>query len=261
MRKVLFLLIPIIFCHDAFSQECFLYYPDHSNARMEYNSYTNNKLTSTSVATYSFENEGLDTIAVTVNSEVFDLKGKSIGSGQSENMCIKGFYYVSNLPSVKFTFMSTGLLMSFGGNIWREWPTTIKVGDTLRDYTSVITVYNERTSPEELIFSTLFYGFAATLLVYALEPKLSYTMQTNVSDRRVEAIEDITAISDTFKCYKITEYNISTTLTPGGKPKKSSKIIKSRMISWYAANVGLVRSESYDNEGNLCGYTLLTGLK
>ena len=143
MKKFIFFLLSILLSLEIYSQDCHLYYPDHSDAILEYNHYKNNKLASTSLDKFTFENKGLDTIAVTVKTEMFDLKGKSIVTNISKNMCVKGFYYMSNIPSMKFTHLPTGLLMTTGGNIWQEWPTTLNVGDTLRGYKTLLFLYFE----------------------------------------------------------------------------------------------------------------------
>ena len=80
--------------------------------------------------------------------------------------------------------------------------------------------------------------------------KLSYSIC--ISKRKVEAIEDITSPAGTFSCYKITS---------DIELKKEGKNLSAKSAEWYAKNVGIVRSESYNPNGKLTQYTLLTDFK
>jgi hypothetical protein len=76
-------------------------------------------------------------------------------------------------------------------------------------------------------------------------------MTISISNRKVEAVENITTPAGTFECFKIS-YDIAT---------KMMINVKMKGVEWYAKKVGLVKSESYNNDGKLMGSTLLTGLK
>ena len=71
-----------------------------------------------------------------------------------------------------------------------------------------------------------------------------------VTDRKVEARESYTTPVGTFDCIKLSQ-KVSTKI--GIKVEASSR-------EWYAEEVGLVRSESYDKKGKLTGYSELTML-
>ncbi|MDP3913399.1 MAG: hypothetical protein Q8R96_06655 [Bacteroidota bacterium] len=77
-------------------------------------------------------------------------------------------------------------------------------------------------------------------------------MSANVTNRKVEAIEDITVKAGTFKGYKFTSEVNSTVM--GMK-------VNSKNTDWYAKGVGTVRTESYDKNGKLQSYTELIELK
>ena len=76
-------------------------------------------------------------------------------------------------------------------------------------------------------------------------------MSVSITNRKVEAVENITTPAGTFECYKIT-YDVAT---------KMMINVKMKATEWYAKNVGMVKSESYTSDGKLAGSTLLTGLK
>jgi len=69
-----------------------------------------------------------------------------------------------------------------------------------------------------------------------------------ITDRKVEQRENISTTAGTFDCIVLTQ-TIST--------KMMIKITASSK-EWYAENVGMVRSESYNKKGKLMGYSELT---
>lgn len=76
-------------------------------------------------------------------------------------------------------------------------------------------------------------------------------MTVNITDRKVVGQETITTPAGTFECYKLTQTTEVKMML--GKTFSS--------VEYYAEGVGIVRSETYDNNGNLDGYMVLTGLK
>jgi hypothetical protein len=78
------------------------------------------------------------------------------------------------------------------------------------------------------------------------------TMNFKITDRKVEAIEDITTDAGTFSCYKMSQ---NTTMNMGF----INKTFKS--IDWIAENVGSVRSESYNESGKLQSYRVLKSIE
>lgn len=73
-------------------------------------------------------------------------------------------------------------------------------------------------------------------------------MKVDVTDRKVEAKEKVTTPAGTFDAYKIS-YNVK---------MKMIMNRESKAVDYIAEDVGLVRSESYNGNGKLVGYTLLT---
>lgn len=71
-----------------------------------------------------------------------------------------------------------------------------------------------------------------------------------VSNRKVEAREKITTPAGEFDCILLSQ-DVST---------KMLMEIKGTSKEWYAANIGLVRSESYSKRGKLLSYSELTKL-
>jgi hypothetical protein len=77
------------------------------------------------------------------------------------------------------------------------------------------------------------------------------TMVVKIYDRKVEAIEDMTTPAGTFSCYKMTQ-TVET--------KTMFKVV-AKSTDWVAKKIGTVRSESYDKDGKLMSYMVMTGLK
>lgn len=77
-------------------------------------------------------------------------------------------------------------------------------------------------------------------------------MSADITNRKVEAIEDITVTGGTFKCYKFSgDVN---TVAMGIK-------VQAKTIEWFAKGIGTVKTESYDKKGNLTGRTELVEVK
>lgn len=76
-------------------------------------------------------------------------------------------------------------------------------------------------------------------------------MSVDVTDRKVEGKESIITPAGTFETFKVT-YKVRT------KMMMSSE---GNSVDYIAEDVGLVRSETYNKNGKLVGYTLLTSYK
>lgn len=77
-------------------------------------------------------------------------------------------------------------------------------------------------------------------------------MSADVTNRKVEAIEDITVKAGSFKTYKFSSEVSSSVM--GIK-------VNTKGIDWYAKGVGIIKSESYDKNGKLLSRTELIELK
>lgn len=81
---------------------------------------------------------------------------------------------------------------------------------------------------------------------------VSMKMSAAVTNRKVEAIEDISVTGGTFKCYKFSgDVN---TVAMGIK-------VQAKTIEWFAKGIGTVKSESYDKKGEMTGRTELVEIK
>jgi hypothetical protein len=77
-------------------------------------------------------------------------------------------------------------------------------------------------------------------------------ISADVTNRKVEAIEDISVSGGSFKCYKFSSDVLSVAM--GIK-------VQGKSVEWYAKGVGIVKSESYDKKGTLTSRTELIEVK
>jgi hypothetical protein len=77
-------------------------------------------------------------------------------------------------------------------------------------------------------------------------------MSAQVTNRKVEAIEDVTVKAGTFKGYKFSSEVNSSAM---------GIRVKSNNLDWYAKGVGIVKTENYDKNGKLQSRTELVELK
>ncbi len=97
-----------------------------------------------------------------------------------------------------------------------------------------------QTLPDSFIEMALKMGF------------VNLKMTANVTNRLVEAIEDISVSGGSFKCFKLS--SDVNTVALGIK-------IQAKSIEWYAKGIGVVKSENYDKKGNLTGRTELVEVR
>jgi hypothetical protein len=78
-------------------------------------------------------------------------------------------------------------------------------------------------------------------------------MKINITNRVVASQESVTTAAGTFNCYKITQDFKMENIVMG-----MTIPITMKSIEYYAAGTGMVKSQSFDKNGKLAGYTLLT---
>ena len=66
--------------------------------------------------------------------------------------------------------------------------------------------------------------------------------EISLTDQQCLAIEDVTVPAGTFKCHKVTQTSTATVMR---------RTTTTKTISWYAPNIGTVKSEVYDEKNKL----------
>lgn len=77
------------------------------------------------------------------------------------------------------------------------------------------------------------------------------TMETYITDRKIENKETIETDAGSFECLKMSQTT---------EVKNKLLNMKTTSKEWFLPGFGVVRSESYDKKGKLTGYTVLTSL-
>ena len=226
------LLLIAVFCYSSIAaliaQDCPMYYPDKENTQMEYKQYDKKgSLSGSSIQKITGIKKSAGSTEVAVSSESFDAKGKSLGTANLKVRCEGGIFYIdmSNYLNQQSTEDYKDMEMSVeGGNL--EMPSSMKAGDLLKD------------GDLKIAFST---GGMTVM-----------NMSVSITNRKIEAVENLTTPAGTFECYKIS-YDIATKMMGIGAKMKG--------VEWYAKGVGMVKSESYTKDAKLQGSTVLNAMK
>jgi hypothetical protein len=195
---------------------------------MEYKQYDKKGgLSGSSIQKITAIKKSASSTEVAVSSESFDAKGKSMGTANLKARCEGGIFYIdmTNYLNQQSTQDYKDMEMTVeGGNL--EMPSGMKAGDVLKD------------GDMKMSFSSS----GMTVM----------NMAVSITNRKVEAVENITTPAGTFECYKIS-YDIATKMMGIG--------VKMKGIEWYAKGVGMVKSESYSKDAKLQGSMILSSLR
>ena len=228
MKKIITLTLVVFaaLSNGAFAQ-CNEFYQINEGSNWELETYNaKGKLSGRNqqhVTQYTKTGDGFNT---TINSIMFNEKGKELMNGNLEMKCAGGTIYIDMrnfIPEQQLKNMGSYEMTIESENL--EIPSKLTIGETLKDGSINMTATN---SP------------------------LPMKMTVNITDRKVEGKESITTPAGTFDCYKISsKANFKNQMGVTMNFQFSS-------IEWLAPKVGIVKSESYDKNGKMNGYTILT---
>jgi hypothetical protein len=228
MKKSILILTFCCFSYaGVLAQDCPTYYPDMVNAQLEYKHYDKKGgLAGSSIQKVTDIKKSAGSTEISVTVESFDAKGKSQGSANLKARCTGGVYYIDMKNYMNQQSMESYKDMEMkieGGNL--EMPSSMKAGDILKN------------GDMKMSFSSS----GMTIM----------TMTINISNRKVEVVENLTTPAGTFECYKIS-FDVAT---------KMMVNVKTHGVEWLAKGVGMVKSETYSTDGKLLGSSVLTALK
>lgn len=209
----------------AYAQDCKNYYYLQNNKTVEMSIYNKKgAVTGRQVYTVSDVKNNGSGVTGSVNSEMFDKKGKSIAKGQLELACNNGIMMIDMkmmLPTTQQEQYAKADVKA--DKIYIEYPASMKAGDQLKDATLNMTIDHSG---------------------------MTQTVNMVVSDRKVESKESVTTTAGTWDCYKInfkTKMNIKTMGV--GIPMNFDG------TEWFAPGFGIVKTESKH------GTTAITAIK
>jgi len=207
-----------------------MFIPQRKDAQLEYTQYNaDDKVIGSSVQRITDLRQIPNGVEATVNIERMDMGGETLNDMDIQVKCENGIYYLDMSSIIDQQSMQgmqgmEDMQVSIeGGNL--ELPSNLKAGDVLKGGEMTISIASG----------------GMTIM----------NMNFTIGDRKVEAVEDMTTPAGTFSCYKVS-YVMSMQMMGN---------MKTKGIDWFAKDVGVVRSESYSNDGKLASYTLLTSLK
>jgi hypothetical protein len=211
----------------GFAQDCNQYYNNLENAQLVYKNFDKkDKLSGTSVQKIKQVTRDAGSVMALIESQYFDNKGNSQGSTELHVKCEGGIIYLDMKNYLNQQSMESFKDMEMkieGGSL--EMPSKPKEGEILKGGDMKISCLSNGT------------------------PVM--TMAISITNRKVEAIQDVTTEAGTFKCYKIS-FDIST---------KMMFNVKGKGVEYYNDEVGIVRTESYSASGDFMGYMVLTSIK
>lgn len=228
MKNLLSFIFVFIYCAGFSQSNCKPYVPITKGTTWEVTSYSpKDKVTGT--VTYNLidvtvsENKSVFSISATT----FDKKGEQTYFNSYEATCVNGIF------EFDMAFMIDGEAMEAYKDM------DVDVDATKFEIPSIDAEPGTNLKNGMLTIKVASSGMTI------------FKMIVNVTDRRVETKEDLTTPAGTFSCLKLSQ-NINTKMG-FVKVDASSK-------EWYAENIGMVRSESYNKKGKLMGYDILTKL-
>ncbi|UII29002.1 hypothetical protein LVD15_11405 [Fulvivirga maritima] len=221
MNKNLILLICILMGSTAAFSQCNPYYTFEKGKKWEITDYTpKDKKTGKQVYEIIELEEESNGWKATLHFETYDKKDKETMSKDVEMACEDG---VIEMDMTRFIPAETLTTME-NMNITVEMESI--------DWPSNLSVGQELGDGAIHIKSSMF------------------NFSTTITDRKVVSKETVTTPAGTFECYKVAYKIIS----------KSFMTMEMSGVDYIAENVGVVKTESYDNKAKLTGYTMLTSL-
>lgn len=225
--RLLFVLLFSLSMLPANGQSCEPYYPMDEGDSWELSSYNpKDKLQGVSKHKIISRTGSGDHIEATVKAEHYDKKDKMTQEMEYDLICKDGQFTVDMRSLLNPEQMAGMQNMEFtveSDNL--AFPPSLSPGQTLPD-----------ASVDVSINST----------------GLKMGLGVRITNRKVLANEKMTTSAGTFDCYVITQ-DVESIMMMGIKIRGTSK-------TWFAKDAGAVRTESYNKNGKLMGYEVLTAI-
>jgi hypothetical protein len=187
------------------------------------------KVTASTKTLYSKVTKSGAAVSVTANQENFDKKGKLSTKSEFTIACSAGvlnFDMKMMMPQQQADSYKDFDLTMEGNNL--EYPAELVIGSMMKD--ADVKFKCKTKEGNEM-------------------PLMNFSVK--VTNRKIEAKESVTTPAGTFECYKITENGEVKTLFT----------IKTKSTTWFSPEAGVVKTESYKENGKFVGKTEMTELK
>lgn len=212
--KTIFLIFVLTAATNIYSQKCDGFYYLQNNKTVEMIS-TDKKGKPATKLLYHISDvkSSGGTVTSTVNSELYDMKGKLISKAGNIIQCKGGVMMMDMkmfIPSGQQAQMGT--VTATEAEAYIEYPANMKVGDALKDGTFKMD--------------------------YKTQSGLAGFISVDITNRKVDGKESVTTTAGTWECFRITYHS-----------KVNIKMlinipINADVTEWYAPGFGVVKSEA-----------------
>ncbi len=227
MKKIMYFIAVLLFGFiKTFSQNCESYYPVNVGVTWEITNYdTKNKVESIQRSKIISSEHSKGGLLVTIEVTSFDAKEKQTSKQTFTTFCENGKFTIDMKAFMNPESMQSGDVQFQFEASDMEIPAGLKTGQKLPD--------------------------AWLKISMQMEGMPAMNVQTiNIVNRMVEGFESMTTPAGYFECVKMSQ----------DTEIKSMFTMKMKSVTWYSLNVGIVKSETYDNKGKLQGYSILTAI-
>lgn len=228
MKKIILAISAVLLTVSLFAQNCEAYIPFQVGKKVTTESYDDkDKLTGSSTMKVIAINEVDGKQEIVVESENFDKKGESQGTGQFQYYCNGDVFEMDMKTMIDQEQMSGFEDMTIEYTVNNlAYPRVLTAGMTLND------------------------GFVEMVI---LNQGIKFmTWRIDITNIKVEAIESITVPAGTFEAYKISSDYTS---------KTGFVTVNMKSVQWMVKEIGAVRTESYDKKDKLMGYTVISKIE
>ena len=168
-----------------------------------------------------------------VKTKFTDRKGRDGGKAHGIYRCVSGTLNADIKMSLPQEQMQAFKNMDIKGkDAFLEYPVNLMSGQSLRDANYKMETWNN--------------GSLVAIITF------------NVINRKVEGKESVTTPAGTWEAYKISynsQFNVEVGSTGRGIP------MNFKITEWFVPGFGIVKSETYNNNGKLVGASKLTSIK
>ncbi|HVB04053.1 MAG TPA: hypothetical protein VNE41_10095 [Chitinophagaceae bacterium] len=233
MKKIVLASLALLTSAIAWGQSCANYYYMTNNAVITMSTFdAKGNLSGKMVYTVSNVSNSGGTVSSTINSEFFSKMGKSFFKSTGNYKCKGGQLMVDmhmGAPGGGGSPYMKNMQVHIDQS-YLFYPTSFHVGDNLQDGHFHMTMTNNG------------HPFS--------------TMDMSTVNRKVVGKESVTTPAGTWTCYKITF-----TAQIDNKMMGMGKAFVTSGAEWFAPGFGLIKSESFDQKGQLQGSTELSSYK
>lgn len=229
--KIIFTFIIAVFSLNQLFAQCNSYFSFRNGAKYEMESY-NSKDKKTGKITNHVKNlsEGNNQFEALIESKTFDHKDKEQTTGEYTITCKEGIVSMDLkklIPQESLQAYKDMDIQISGENL--QIPSLLKVGDRLKD------------------------GFIKGEVKEKNSTSIFSTFEFNITDRKVDGKESITTPAGTFDCFKIS-YNMQMNTRMMGVNIPTNM----KGVEYITEKAGVVKSEFYNKNGKLGGYSILS---